>query len=48
VTVTPATGIHAVVEDSKNANVIYDLQGRRIYKPAKGIYVINGKKILIK
>jgi hypothetical protein len=48
VTVTPATGIHAVVEDSKNANVIYDLQGRRVYKPTKGVYVINGKKILIK
>ena len=48
VTVTPATGIHAIAEDSKDANVIYDLQGRRIYKPAKGIYVINGKKILIK
>ena len=44
VTVTPATGIHAVVEDSKNANVIYDLH----YKPTKGVYVINGKKILIK
>lgn len=48
VTVTPATGIHAIVQDSKNANVIYDLQGRRVYKPTKGIYVINGKKILIK
>lgn len=48
VTVTPATGIHAVVEDSKNANVIYDLQGRRVYKPTKGVYVINGKKILIR
>ena len=48
VTVTPASGIHAVVEDSKNANVIYDLQGRRVYKPTKGVYVINGKKILIK
>ena len=48
VTVTPASGIHAVVEDSKYANVIYDLQGRRVYKPTKGVYVINGKKILIK
>ena len=48
VTVTPATGIHAIVEDSKNANAIYDLQGRRVYKPTKGVYVINGKKILIK
>ena len=48
VTVAPATGIHAIAEDSKDANVIYDLQGRRVYKPTKGVYVINGKKILIK
>lgn len=48
VTVTPATGIHAIVEDSKNANAIYDLQGRRVYKPTRGVYIVNGKKILIK
>ena len=48
VTVTPTTGIHAIVEDSKNANTIYDLQGRRVYKPTRGVYIVNGKKILIK
>lgn len=48
VTVTPTTGIHAIVEDSKNANAIYDLQGRRVYKPTRGVYIVNGKKILIK
>ena len=26
----------------------YDLQGRRVMKPQKGIYIINGKKIVIK
>ena len=27
---------------------VYDLQGRRVERPAKGIYVINGKKVKIK
>jgi uncharacterized protein YlzI (FlbEa/FlbD family) len=26
----------------------YDLGGRRIAQPTKGIYIINGKKIVIK
>ena len=25
---------------------IYDLQGRRVEKPGKGIYIINGKKVI--
>ena len=27
---------------------IYDLQGRRVMKPVRGLYIMNGKKILIK
>ena len=27
---------------------IYDLQGRRIEKPTKGIYIVNGRKVLVK
>ena len=27
---------------------IYDLQGRKIETPDKGIYIINGKKVLVK
>lgn len=26
----------------------YDLQGRRVYKPLRGLYIRNGKKILVK
>ncbi len=29
-------------------SVCYDLQGRRISKPARGLYIINGKKVLVK
>lgn len=29
-------------------NIIYDLQGRRVYKPAKGLYIVNGRKVVIR
>ena len=27
---------------------IYDLQGRRVLKAQKGLYIINGKKVVVK
>lgn len=33
---------------SQNSNVIYDMQGRRVSKPTHGLYIINGKKVLVK
>jgi hypothetical protein len=36
------------VSERINDNSLYDLQGRRVAKPGKGIYIMNGKKILIK
>ena len=35
----------AVTEGKK---VIYDLQGRRVQTPAKGLYIVNGKMVVIK
>ncbi len=29
-------------------NTAYDLQGRRVDNPAKGLYIVNGKKVLVK
>lgn len=29
-------------------NVFYDLSGRRVENPTKGIYIVNGKKVVIK
>ena len=26
--------------------IIYDLSGRRVHHPTKGIYIINGKKVI--
>ena len=35
-------------EQKADVRVIYDLQGRVVDTPAKGIYIINGKQVLIK
>ena len=29
-------------------NVYYDLQGRRVLYPTKGLYIVNGKKVILK
>ena len=42
------TGISDVKTENGNWNVIYDLTGRKVKKPTKGIYIINGKKVFIK
>ena len=44
------TGINATLNDNvemTNDNV-YDLQGRRVSQPTKGLYIVNGKKVVIK
>ena len=28
-------------------NAVYDLQGRRVTRPTRGIYIVNGKKVII-
>ena len=46
-----ATGVDSInaQENEENAEVkIYDLQGRRVANPGKGIYIVNGKKVLMK
>ena len=43
------TGIEMPTADGNDADtVVYDLQGRRVSQPAKGLYIVNGKKIVIK
>lgn len=44
-----ATGINGVsVSADEKAGEVFDLQGRRVARPVKGIYIVNGKKIVIK
>ncbi|MBR1401369.1 MAG: hypothetical protein IJ562_07260 [Prevotella sp.] len=43
------TGIHDVTRDSRNTvDAVFDLQGRKVEKPSRGVYIVNGKKLLIK
>ena len=43
------TGISIVeVRNNSTENVCYDLAGRRIAQPAKGLYIVNGRKVVVK
>ena len=53
--ITGATGIEDVKGESGNVKTengevktVYDLQGRKVDTPSKNIYIINGKKVIIK
>ena len=41
-----STGIDEVNRVESKEEVIYDMQGRRVKNPSKGIYIINGKKVV--
>ena len=43
-----ALGIEEVATTSKENNTIYDIQGRVVTNPTKGLYIVNGKKMVIK
>lgn len=40
-------GIMAVESNERNAQYV-DLSGRRVMNPVKGLYIVNGKKVMIK
>ena len=44
------TGIETIAnsQNSTDDGVYYDLQGRRVENPTRGIYIVNGKKVVIK
>jgi hypothetical protein len=43
-----ATGIETVRESQDSDDTYYDMQGRRISRPEKGIYIQKGKKVVVK
>ena len=46
---TIATGINEMKnEELRIKNDVYDMQGRRVMNPIKGLYIVNGKKINLK
>ena len=43
-----ATGIDQIATGADTTKTVYDLSGRRVNKAIKGIYIVNGKKVLVK
>jgi len=41
-------GIQGIMTKKQASNTIYDLTGRKISKPAKGLYIMNGQKFIQK
>ena len=43
------TAISEVTNTNRTNNTnVYDLQGRKVAQPTKGLYIVNGKKVIIK
>ena len=44
------TGLSEVTNTNltNNTNEVFDLQGRKVAQPTKGLYIVNGKKVIIK
>lgn len=42
------TGIDAVKQEVKANKVFFNLAGQRVSQPAKGLYIVNGKKVIMK
>ena len=41
------TGINAV-ESAKSIDGVYNLNGQRVAQPTRGLYIVNGKKVVVK
>ena len=42
------TGVEQLKAVAPAANTFFDLQGRRVSRPAHGLYIVNGKKVVLK
>lgn len=43
-----STSIREVEAAAQGADTVYDLSGRRVSKAVRGLYIINGKKVMVK
>ena len=43
-----STAIEDIWEENEDCGILYDLLGRRVAEPGKGVYIKNGKKIVIR
>lgn len=45
---TDTNGISQIAGDVKAKSVVFNLQGHRVSTPKQGVYIINGKKVVVK
>ena len=43
-----STGIESVRDTSVRPFAIYNLNGQRVEDPSRGLYIMNGKKVVVK
>jgi len=43
-----STGINGIAAENLNGAVIYNLNGQRVQNARKGLYIVNGRKVVIK
>jgi hypothetical protein len=41
------TGI-STVKNNEDVKNVFDLQGRKVAQPTKGLYIVNGRKVIVK
>ena len=42
------SGVRDIATNHKNAGKVFDVSGREVVKPVGGLYIINGKKFVVK
>ena len=47
-TCTPSTGISSVSNEQQLDGAVYNLAGQKVLKAQKGLYIVNGKKVVMK
>ena len=43
-----STAIETIAKQDETDGVVYNLRGQRVNNPGKGLYIVNGKKVIIK
>ena len=42
------TGVESINRETITNNQFFDLQGRKVAQPTKGLYIVNGKKVVVR
>ena len=40
--------IHDIADDRRTGSIVHDLSGRRVQQPSRGIYITDGKKVVVR